>query len=218
MTEKDRQPGIEVEVKIPLSFREAKPLDADEGTGLSFDDLEKKLADRGFLPGNLYEQTDTYYNSEAFDLRRGDKALRIRLERDLKSGRMTTTLNYKGPKIDERTMSRTEIEFEVPSAQEMEAVLEGIGYHPAGPRVCKVRQDYCRGNVVLSLDKVDGLGDFLEIEIKSASPAEGKAPDGAKREDLLAGRFRQLSEVMAELGFTGEDTVRRSYLSMLQER
>lgn len=232
---------IEVEVKIPLN----DPAGRQE--------IEAGLAARGFILLKKYVQTDTYYNHPDYDLRRMDKALRIRRETDLDTGRMTATLNYKGKKLDDRTMTRTEIETILDAPDDMEKILEGIGYHLVEPLVRKERHDYYRENVVLSLDRVDGLGEFLEIEVKASSAfrapealegaenaaggGQGMISAGNKNNLSSAGnghgrasaedgqgvisaeeRLRQLDRVMEELGFRSEDTVRRSYLSMLQEK
>ncbi len=69
--------------------------------------------------------------------------------------------------------------------------------------VIKDRRLYVKGPISACLDRVDGLGSFLELEIM--------AEEGL-REDALA----QLWEVLELLGYNRSDTTTMLYLTMLQ--
>lgn len=127
-------------------------------------DIEKQLTDLGFIKGNSVYELDTYFNGDNLDLKEADKALRIRERRDLDYDETKYILNFKGPKIDDVTMTRQETQFEVPSFADGEIVLNGLGFYEAGI-VEKSRIHYKKDEITCCLDSVTGLGDFLEIEI-----------------------------------------------------
>lgn len=176
---------LEVEVKVKVDNKH----------------IEDYLADMGFKRGATHTEIDTYFNGESKNLREEDKALRIR--RTLKNDSEQITLNYKGPKIDNVTMTREEIELNIPSYEDMEALLNGLGYTPAG-RVEKQRVEYILGGCTCCIDEVKGLGRFLEIEIMSREEDYDKA-------------IHKINELLEALDLSMEDTVRKSYLCMLQE-
>ena len=176
---------LEVEVKIKTDL----------------DAIERKLIEMGFVRGTTAYEYDTYYNGKLVDLKTADKALRIRLHKDVDTGRVKYVLNFKGPKLDDTTMTREETQFEVPSMEAGETVINGLGYFAAG-NVEKTRIHYKSGDITCCLDSVTGLGDFLEIEIMA-----GEADyDGA---------VAKIEKLLDELGVSMADTVRESYLCML---
>lgn len=181
---------IEIEVKLPVK---------------DFDVLYQRLLQIGFSFLKKYEQTDSYFNSKDYDLKRKDKALRIRRIVDPETGEMWAQLNCKGPKLDHISMSRKELELPIENPDVMEEVLAEIGFLPVSCRVKKTRYDFSRGRITASLDRVEDLGDFLELEIMESG--EEKREDGLK----------EIANVLADIGYRIEDTVRTSYLSMLQK-
>lgn len=181
---------IEIEVKLPVK---------------DFDVLYQRLLQIGFSFLKKYEQTDSYFNSKDYDLKRKDKALRIRRIVDPETGEMWAQLNCKGPKLDHISMSRKELELPIENPDVMEEVLAEIGFLPVSCRVKKTRYDFSRGRITASLDRVEELGDFLELEILESG--EEKREDGLK----------EIADVLADIGYRIEDTVRTSYLSMLQK-
>lgn len=178
---------LEVEVKIRTHINE----------------IRDKLVSIGFVRECSEYELDTYYNSELLDLKNEDKALRIRENRNLDSGKTVYILNYKGPKLDDSTMTRSETEFVIPSYEAGENLLTGIGYNPAG-RVEKTRISYKKDGCTCCLDQVTGLGEFLEIEIMADE----------SEYDIALGK---INELLVKLGLSMNDTIRTSYLCMLQE-
>lgn len=187
--ESDKMP-IEIEVKIPIN---------------DFNKLFQQLQDQGFRHTKVYEEEDTYFNSIHYDLRRNDKALRIRRTVDIGTGRSWAELNCKGPKLDHISMSRKELEIPIENPDVIEEILSEIAFFPVDSRVKKRRYYFTRDRIVASLDRVKGLGDFLELEIMELGED--------KREEGLT----ELEKVIIDIGYTMKDTVRVSYLSMLQE-
>ena len=177
---------LEVEVKVKVDIKAT----------------EEKLLGLGFKKGTTVYEKDTYYNSALNDLKSSDKALRIREHKDLYTGKVKFVLNFKGPKLDDITMTREETQFEVPSFEAGNLVLNGLSYFAAGG-VEKTRIHYKSGDITCCLDSVTGLGDFLEIEIMSTESAYNLAVE-------------KIEALLNKLGLKLADTLRDSYLSMLQ--
>ncbi len=112
--------------------------------------------------GGIFESTgterDIYYNHPCRDFKKTDEAIRIR-----KSG-SDTFITYKGPKIGDRAKTRFEIETSITSADDMDIILEKLGFVKSG-EVIKVRDIYKLSEITVCLDRVQGLGDFVELEI-----------------------------------------------------
>ena len=187
---------IEVEIKLPLRRQEKT-----EETGR----IAEVLCSMGFRKAARFRQRDTYFDNEAGEIRGGGKALRIRETEDLMKGIVTAELNFKGPRMDEVSMTRQELETEVGQAETGRRILAALGFSPVLPEVVKERTEYRREEITAALDRVEGLGDFLELEIMADEETEnGKV-------------LQKLEELLGELGYQMGDTVTRSYLSMLQQ-
>ena len=187
---------IEVEIKLPLRRQEKT-----EETGR----IAEVLCSMGFRKAARFRQRDTYFDNEAGEIRGGGKALRIRETEDLMKGIVTAELNFKGPRMDQVSMTRQELETEVGQAETGRRILAALGFSPVLPEVVKERTEYCREEITAALDRVEGLGDFLELEILADEETEnGKV-------------LQKLEELLGELGYQMGDTVTRSYLSMLQQ-
>lgn len=185
------QEAIEVEVKIPVR---------------SCEDVFGRLERAGFKRTGIHEETDTYYNSAWYDLREHDKALRIRRVKDLTDRHAWAELNCKGPKLDHVSVSRRETEMILEHPDKMEQILEELGFFPTEITVKKTRFYFRRGRITASVDRVEGLGDFLELEIVENGEK--------KRQECL----NEIEMVMQEIGYGMENTIRTSYLSLLQKK
>jgi adenylate cyclase class 2 len=166
--------------------------------------LERKLAALGAVHQETMTQVDRYLAHPARDFSRTDEALRLRQVGQL------NFMTYKGPKLDNTTKTRREIEIALADGQKSASdaieMLEALGFR----RVADVRKrrkhfslqrpDWQIG---VSLDDVEGLGNFLELEI-----LVGEA-DVAQAREALASLAAEL-----ELG-PGE---RQSYLELLLAR
>ena len=85
-------------------------------------------------------------------------------------------------------------------------ILRAIGYVPVAPEVRKERRMLCMDQVTACLDRVDGLGDFLELEIL------------VEREEERDAAVGRIEDILGHLGYLLSDTTRTSYLSMLQKK
>ncbi len=159
------------------------------------DALRKRLRQEGAGLERTVEQTDIYYNSPCRDFAKTDEALRLRDE----GGQIFLT--YKGKKLDAMSKTRKEVEVEVADFARMEDVLLSLGFKMT-LRVHKIREIYHLGGAVVCLDRVDGLGDFVELETLAVD------------ESAVAERRDWLIDMMRNLGVKG-DLIRESYLEML---
>ena len=162
---------------------------------------ETQVSALGCSFGSTIVQVDQYFNHPVRDFAETDEALRIRSVGD------ANRLTYKGPKVDQQTKTRREIEFPLgeggETAERMAETLLALGFRA----VREVRKERRIGQfewqgfaVEASLDQIDGLGDFLEIEIS----AEEQQMEAA-RDSLVA--------LADELGLGTPE--RRSYLEMV---
>lgn len=178
---------IEVEIKIPVSDRQC---------------IDQKLLCCGFSKGELVYESDTYFNSDSFDLRSQDMALRVRSCENCTTGEKTSFLTYKGPKLDNRSMTRKELETGVEDGGIGILIIRALGFYSL-PEVRKLRQYYHRDCITACLDQVDGLGDFLELEII--------LEEESGREAAL----EKLERILDDTGLDKKKMTRTSYLSML---
>lgn len=179
---------IEVEIKLPVSDRT---------------DMEQKLRQLNFADGDLVEESDTYFNSDIHDFKRNDEALRVRRRTNIVTEESISFMTYKGIKLDKVSLAREELECGISDAATGEAILCAIGFRKLCP-VRKLRRYYQREDMTVCADQVEGLGDFLEVEILVPS------------EEERANALERMRELLAELGHCMEETTRVSYLSMLQ--
>jgi len=165
--------------------------------------VERRLADLGPPFAAAEEQVDRYFAHPARDFAATDEALRLRRVGD------HVAVTWKGPRLDATTKTRREIELPVGLADGVEVIarwtelLEALGFRRVREvakrrRIAVVRRD--GREIEVALDHVAGLGDFLEIEMRSAE------------EGLDAAR-RHIEALARELGCGTPE--RRSYLELL---
>ncbi len=166
-----------------------------------FDAVQARLEELHARFAAGHEEIDVYFNHPARDFRETDEALRIR--RHDQSNRVT----YKGPKIDATTKTRRELELDLPEGEETAAgwveLLETLGFRQVGSvhkRRRKFAVDWRDRTIEGTLDEIDGLGKFVELELVVE---EGEIDDARKAVVALA----------AELGLSTSE--RRSYLQLL---
>lgn len=173
----------------------------------AIDDLQQvaqQLREMGARFGEPVVQVDQYFRHPTRDFGQTDEALRIR--------RVGTRalVTYKGPKIDQTTKTRREIEFSLgdaaDAADKFHALLETLGFHPV-TAVRKSRRtaqlNYQGTTVELALDDVDQVGTYLEMELL----ADESHLDSARQ---------TLANLASQLNLS--DSERRSYLELLLER
>lgn len=170
-------PEIEVEVKVACN---------------DLDELKIRLMERGARVIDEVAQEDVYLAHPCRDFGRSDEALRIR-----RSGE-EWRLTYKGPKLDEETKTREEMEIGVDP--KVRNILEKVGFEEV-MTVRKSRIVLMLDAIEVSLDRVEGLGNFVELEYKGKSVEAGR---------------RLIFQTMEMLDLEGSE--RRSYLELLLAR
>jgi adenylate cyclase, class 2 len=130
----------EVEIKAPLAG------------------CKVKVAEIGGAFKHDMSQEDTYYMHPSRDFKATDEALRIRKQ----EGKFFLT--YKGPKMQDDLKVREEIELEVDGAK-MSDILGRLGFDVAFS-IKKKRSVFALDGLEVSCDRVEGLGEYVEIESK----------------------------------------------------
>lgn len=166
--------------------------------------LERRLREWGAREKAPRQEADHYFNAPDRDFARTDEALRLR-----RVG-AANYVTYKGPKRDAFTKTRTEIEVPLAdgdeAAEDFARLLVCLGYRPVAV-VRKRRRAFAleRGGfpIEATLDEVDGVGRFAELEIQA-------------HEAQLDTARTVLLQTAEALGLSGAE--RRSYLELLLER
>jgi adenylate cyclase class 2 len=179
----------EVELKFPLTDRDA---------------LAASLKSIGAKRVGEVAQADKYFSHPVRKFEQTDEALRLRSEGD------SNCLTYKGPLLDRTTKTRQEIELALADgaedAHKAWAILRALGFEDVYT-VRKHRTTYAveweGRQFTLAVDRVDDLGDYVEIETLASAHNWEPARDAAQR----------LAE---QLHLTPSE--RRSYLQLLLER
>ncbi len=149
------------------------------------------------------QETDLYFAHPARDFAATDEALRLR-QRGAEG-----YITYKGPKLDAVTKTRREIELPLGAAagglDGWRELLEALGFRP----VAEVRKSRRKAPVAwqdrrveVSLDVVEHLGTFVELELMASAEA-------------VAAAKACIAALAGQLGLGRSE--RRSYLELLLE-
>ncbi len=158
--------------------------------------VENRLKNLGATYRKTIQQVDIYFQHPIRNFAKTDEALRIRIS-DNKS-----YLTYKGPKIDTSSKTREELEIEIQDHSKLLTLLRKIGFFPV-IEVKKSRKCYLFKDIIISLDSVKCLGDFIELEI---GVADKKSINDVKS---------RLLSLLKQLKIPQEKLERRSYLELL---
>ena len=124
-------------------------------------DRLRSMLERECAKLDVEAQVDDYYSHPCRDFGDTDEALRIRAKGE------ACVLTYKGPRtVREGVKTRVEYKVRISKEEcsEMRKVLEGLGFVKRAT-VSKVREKYlCEGRFKVALDRVEGLGLFVEVE------------------------------------------------------
>jgi adenylate cyclase class 2 len=177
---------LEIEMKFPIA---------------NIAKLESKLSNLPVQESESVSEADHYFNAPDRDFARTDEALRLRRIGE------KNHITYKGPRTDRHTKTRKEIEVPLGdgevTAEGFMQILMHLGYRPVAVvrkqrRILRLPRDGFA--VEICLDRVDELGDFVELEIVAA-------------EEKLEAAKATLLGLAAELGLSQPE--RRSYLELL---
>ena len=171
---------IEVEIKVRIKNKE---------------EISEKLKKLGFKFIKKKFQEDIYFNGIDRDFRKTDEALRIRDDNG------TYYVTYKGPKIDRISKTREEIEVRIDDKEKMRMIFKRLGFREVRP-IRKVREIYKKDDITASIDDVEGLGLFLELEKNIYNINE--------KDEAL----KELMEILKALNISKDNTIRKSYLEL----
>jgi len=170
---------LEIEIKSPCD---------------DLDEIERRLRDKGADFRGEVRQEDLYLSHPCRDFGSTDEALRMRREEG------SVTLFYKGPKLDAQSKTREELSVGVPDPAAMRLILRRLGFLDVA-EVKKTRRNFGIRTVEVSLDRVAGLGGYVELEVHDMPLEEGRS---------------LLFALMRELGL--ERNERRSYLELILDK
>ncbi|MFW9892669.1 MAG: class IV adenylate cyclase [Candidatus Thorarchaeota archaeon] len=171
----------EVEVKIAIS---------------SYEEMEDRILKLGAEKINKETQIDSYFDHPCRTFQETDEALRVRYRQPVG----TVELTYKGPRIDSTTKTRLESTVNLDNENEIVLILKGLGFKEV-VKITKTRQFFSLSKTTISIDEVEDVGLFLEIE----QIASGKDVETTKNE---------IFAMLDELGLDASQTIRESYLEL----
>ncbi|MFB6223800.1 MAG: class IV adenylate cyclase [Haloarcula sp.] len=174
----------EVEVKVPADIEA----------------VAERLDEVGAEQVDTVIQEDTYYNAPHRDFEETDEAFRIR--RETRKGETEAKITYKGPLLEAESKSREEFETGVEDGDDADAIVQHLGFDAAAT-VRKNRRVYQVRGYAVTLDAVDDVGEFVEVERETEGDIE----------PVREGAY----EVLRDLGLDPNNQERTSYLGMLLE-
>lgn len=186
---------FEVEVKVPITNSE---------------EIKRKLHDSGANQLNTEVQIDTYFDHPCRTFQETDEAVRVRTRRPLDDTELDLShapneLTYKGPKIDQKTKTRLEYSVDINDFSTITAILENLGFKSVAT-VTKKRTFYNLREITISIDDVEHVGLFLELESIAHEKSE------------LESAKRTIFDLLDELGISPDQSVRESYLELYLDR
>jgi|SRR5208337_2117291 len=160
----------------------------------SLDPVREELTRKNAQFRGRVHEHDIYYNAPHRDFALTDEAVRVRYTDD------RAVVTYKGPKIRKYGLkAREELNFAVESGEGFETMLARLGFTRT-TEVNKWRENYTLGTASISLDTVEELGTFAEIEVIARD--ENENPTAT------------IEEIAKEIGADGEPIL-ESYLELL---
>jgi adenylate cyclase class 2 len=123
-------------------------------------DLESFLLSNGGFFLKKEKQIDIYLDFDDYKIKKSGSALRIRF-----SGH-DCFLTFKGPQKEDIVKNREEYEVKVSDGEQALKILKSIGLAEK-LRIVKERTTVRYEGLNFEIDTVEGLGKFVEIEIKS---------------------------------------------------
>ena len=160
----------------------------------SLEPVRRQLLEKGAVCSGRIHEHDVYYNAPHRDFGVTDEAVRVRYTND------HAVVTYKGAKIKKFGLkAREELNTAVESGEVFETMLNRLGFTKT-TEVNKWRENYRFSDAAISLDEVDELGPFVEIEIMA--------------EDENSNAAVLIQRIAKEIGVSGEPIL-ASYLELL---
>lgn len=160
------------------------------------EDYAPILLDKGFKFGKFKHQIDTYYIVD--ETLKGYRTW-LRIREDLVGNTASLDLHRL---VSEIATDEKEIGFPAAEVDKMKLVMETLG-HNVKCAVNKQRRTFIRDDVKVTLDEIENLGKFIEVEI-----------EGEETESDIAA----LNAVVAELGLKLSLHINAGYPELLMRK
>lgn len=140
--------------------------------------VEKALGKLGAELVSEEETEDLYFQHPARDFGETDEALRLRKTSD------ASELTYKGPRMKlEHTKAREEVTLRTDDPLAAQRIVERLGFKEF-MSVRKRRKNYRYDKVRIAVDDVEGLGEYVELELITEEPIRAEALIEQMRDEL----------------------------------
>lgn len=126
-------------------------------------ELEQYLIEQGFREVRSFTQQDEYFNHPERNFCITDEALRLRREQHNDEA-AHYCITYKGANDSHIGQSRRELETRVEDEYKMRQILLALGFRSVA-EVKKRRKEYKKEDLTVCLDELNGLGNYIEVEI-----------------------------------------------------
>ena len=188
--------SYEVEVKLPIN---------NEKT------IEHAILKAGGKRLNSENQSDMYYDHPCRSFSQTDESIRIRAREPANDQPLPPSkyapieLTYKGPKVDKITKTRLEYTSGINDFNAITSILQHTGFKLVAT-IKKHRVFFDIDGITVSIDSVEGVGTFIEIELI------------AKGEKEMQGARDRILSLVKHLDLDPKRMVRESYLELYLTR
>ncbi len=193
---------FEVEVKVLL-----------ENT----DEIKEKLISMGGKYIHSFEHEDTYFNmpKKLRNFYRTDEALRIRKSieynaNNIEEKRIFEFLTYKGPKVDDLTKTRKEIDFRVEDGEKLKEILKILGFR----EVYTIKKERELFEIEYYSEKFEILFDFLPVLNQNFIEIECQT----EKENEISLKKDKIFKFLKNFDISKDQSIRKSYLELVLEK
>ena len=161
--------------------------------------VEKALAHLGAKKIGIVDMEDVYFAHPSRDFGKSDEALRLR---KTDGG---AELTYKGPRMhSESAKAREEVTLKTDNPLTAQRIIERLGFKEFCI-VRKRRSSYLLDKLRVDVDNVDGLGEYVELEVLTESPERAEQLVELARKELGLDKLekRTYLELLVESGTVG---------------
>jgi adenylate cyclase class 2 len=165
------------------------------------DKVEKTLTRLGAKKISEGVMEDVYFAHPSKDFGKTDEALRLRKMQE------HSELTYKGPRMHtQNTKAREEITLRTDNPLAVQRIAERLGFRESY-NVRKRRVSYLLDKLRVDVDDVDGLGEFVELEVLTESPERSEQLLETARKELELEKIEPKTylELLIEKHATGKN-------------
>ncbi len=185
-------------------------------TNCSQEELEKYLLQHGFNRHQRVIQKDYYYNHPARDFRVTDEALRIRMEQRENKEPMGY-ITYKGINHSKTGQNRLEIETTLTDVEKTQQILQALGFTSVA-LVHKDRTEFCKKDITLCLDRLEGIGTYIEIEKLIPETSPNASTNASINASSYAETEKELLALLQKLDFIHPVIEPATYLELVMRQ